>query len=145
MTGPARRELAFVLLLIQAGIALLTAGGEVFLEVVAPGFRGIRILAALELLVAVGLLLLAAGVIRNRPGALRWTVYAESPVLLGSFLTLFLRLGISPTLAFIVAQVLLPLAITTLVAMECRPAFSARAQRPREVTSDPVVTFKRGL
>ena len=122
--GRSLQEIAFLLVLLQGSIALLTAVSGYLLQLVAPGFRGVVILAVLETGVAILLFALASGVLRSRHWAYVWVLRLEFIVLLGSLVTLDLRMGISPTLSFAVAQVGLPLAVMTIV-LSLRERFRA--------------------
>lgn len=126
--GRPLREIAFLLLLLQGSIALLTAVAGFLLQVFAPGFRGVLVLALVETAVAILIFALAAGVLRSRRWAYAWAARLEFMVLLGSLVTLDLRMGVSPTLSFAVAQVALPLAVMTLVlALHERPTTTSAA------------------
>jgi len=130
-------DVAFLLLLLQAGMALLTAIGGVVLQVVAPGFRGVLVTAGIEFGIAILLLVLAAGVLRSRTWASRWTVGLETVVLMGTVLTAITQFGVSRTLAFVVAQVMIPALVLLLVLWSggTRP----RACAPAPACADGVV------
>ena len=113
--GRSLQDVAFLLLLLQGGVAVLTAMGGVLLQIFAPGFRGVLVSAGFEAATALFLIALASGILRSKHWAYVWTLRMEVLVLAGSSLTLFFQLGVSLTLSFAVAQVLLPLAIMTIV------------------------------
>ena len=133
--GRSLQDVAFLLLLLQGGVAVLTAIGGILLQFFAPGFRGVLVSAGLEAATALFLIALASGILRSKHWAYVWTLRMEVMVLAGSSLTLFLQFGVSLTLGFAVAQVLLPLAIMIIV-LSRRESFD-QPHRDARVTATP--------
>lgn len=112
MTYSLGRQLAFLLLLLQAGIALLTALGA-FVGAVA-GFAGDAVFGLLELLVAAGLVGLGFGFVIGSRRLIRLTLIVEIALFLLSAPPALVGLGVSRDLAPLAVNLGLPLLVALL-------------------------------
>lgn len=122
--GSSRPEIAFVLLLLQAGSWLLASLAS--LPFALAGEPVITLLAVPTLLLAALTLLLAAAVVARRRRARRWAIALEVTCLVGSLLLLLLPVGSPSSLAALGANVALPAVVLFLLfGRRGRAAFGA--------------------
>jgi hypothetical protein len=119
-----RPEIAFVLLLVQAGAWLLAAMAS--LPFALGGEAAITLLALPTTLLATLTLLLAAGLVSRRRWARRWTLALEWTCLVGSLLLLVIPVGSPSSPVALAANVVLPAAVLCLLmGRRARAAFGA--------------------
>jgi hypothetical protein len=117
---PARfeREVALLLVTIQAGIALLTAAGVAVAGM--AGFRGGFALAFIEAGWTALLFVLAVLVVNGRRRAAAWLAALEALLAALSIPALLLGVGVARDLAPVLTNVGLPLAVSILAGRETR-------------------------
>lgn len=121
------RQLAFLLLLLQAGIAVITALGAFVAG--AAGFPGDAAFGVLQLLMAVVLLGLAAALGMGSRRAARWTVELEVALFLVAAPPALIGLGLARDLGPLAVNLALPLAIAIAVSRSARRPGPFAAER----------------
>lgn len=112
MTYSLERQLAFLLVLLQAGIALLTALGA-FVGA-AAGFPGDAVFGVLQLVVAVGLVGLGFGFVIGSRRVARLVLLTEIALFLLSAPPALVGFGVSRDLAPVAVNLGLPLLVALL-------------------------------
>ncbi len=124
--GRSEREVAFLLLVLQAGIGLLTAAGPILLA--AGGAPGDLLLGIAAILLSVAELALAMLLLRGGRRAATWLAGYQALCLAGANLALLFRLGADSHLAALVNNVGLPvLLLVLLLRIRYRAAMPGRA------------------
>jgi hypothetical protein len=132
-----RAEITFVLLLVQAAIAMVSALGAIVLIVAAggPAFAGIGLLAVAW---PVLLIVLAAGILRGGRWARRGVLFYEGLSLTGVFINMFIGLlpqvQIEMGLIGFLTTLCLPAAIIGLLVSPGAQPVAARHSLPRRAT-----------
>jgi hypothetical protein len=107
------REAAFLLLILQSGIGLLTAAGPIVLSL--GGSRGNGLLGLFTVALAVAELALAILFLRGSRRAASWLAGYQALCLLGAGLALSAHLGADDHLAPLVTNLAIPTALLVLL------------------------------
>jgi len=129
------REVAFLLLVLQAAIGILTAAGPLVLAL--GGAPGDALLAVLASSLSVGQLVLAVLVLRGSRRAGAWLIGYEALCLTGAALAAWIHLGADDRFAPVVTNLGLPvLLLVLLLRLRLWSADEDRSHRRREHRQD---------
>jgi hypothetical protein len=132
------RESAFLLLVLQSGIGLITAVGPIVLSL--AGSPGNAFLALLTVLLAVTELVLAVLFLRGSRRAASWLAGYQALCLFGAGLALTVHLGADNHFAALVTNMVIPTLLLVLLLRARRRSSAAGADQvldPIEQPTDP--------
>jgi hypothetical protein len=134
--APIEREAAFLLLVLQSAIGLVTAAGPIVLSF--GGSPGNALLAVLTILLAVVELVLAVLFLRGRRRAATWLAGYQALCLAGATLALAVHLGADGHFAPLVTNLALPTVLLVLLLRARTPSRAAGADQVDHPVEEPV-------
>jgi hypothetical protein len=129
------REAAFLLLVLQSGIGLVTTAGPIVLSL--GGSPGNALLAVLTVLLAVAELVLAILFLRGSRLAAAWLVGYQALCLWGAGLALTAHLGADDHFAPLVTNLAIPTLLLVLLLRSRERSVAGAADHPDRVPGEP--------